>query len=100
MHIIARLTEYCVSGQYSVRMSAEFSDALKETLASRKEILAFLKIPIKVQVMEECGAPGPTNIWFRNYLSDRIIVTNIDRTVSGNVTLGIATDQCTALSVT
>lgn len=69
----------------------QFTDDVNESLDSGKQVVA-LFIDYKkafdtldhnqlLQAMKECGIRGPTNDWFRSYLSNRTLQTKIAGTI-------------------
>lgn len=74
-------------GRSTISALLGFADHVNEYLNSGKQVIALfidykkafdtLDHDILLQAMDECGIRGPTNKWFRNYLSGRKIRTMI-----------------------
>lgn len=90
-------------GRSTVTALSGFADHVNDRLNSGEQLVALfidykkafdtLDHDILLQAMEECGIRGPTNCWFRNYLTNRKIRTVING-VAGEeavVDLGVPT---------
>ncbi|PZC86310.1 hypothetical protein B5X24_HaOG211471 [Helicoverpa armigera] len=90
-------------GRNTVSALLGFSDYINECLDTGKQIIALfidykkafdtLDHEILLQAMDECGIRGPTNAWFKNYLTNRKISTVVSSVVGkeANVDLGVPT---------
>ncbi|KAG7300160.1 hypothetical protein JYU34_015709 [Plutella xylostella] len=90
-------------GRSTATALARFTDSVNTSLNSGQQVLAVF-IDFKkafdtldhcqlLQAMEECGISGPTNQWFRNYLTDRTLRTAVGGAVGSEVRvdLGVPT---------